>query len=93
MYPLPSASSNGVGPGVPSVVMLYPYDQGVGYGSSSESLEFGSLGPVQLSGVSEATRPTDGNLGRRVHEQRHGTYKGSSPRSSPDQPSSPHIQR
>lgn len=96
MYSMPSVSSNGVGPsgpGVPSVVMLYPYDQGGSYGSSSESLEFGSLGPVQLSGVNEVPRPSDGNLGRRVHEQRHGTYRGNSPRSSPDQPSSPHIQR
>ncbi|XP_020244243.1 uncharacterized protein LOC109822456 isoform X1 [Asparagus officinalis] len=98
MYSMPSASSNGVGPsgpGIPSVVMLYPYDQGAaGYASSSsESLEFGSFGPVQLTGVNEVPRPGDGNLGRRVHEQRQGTYRGSSPRSSPDQPSSPHIQR
>ncbi|KAJ6827806.1 uncharacterized protein M6B38_365105 [Iris pallida] len=93
VYPVPSVSSNGVGPSGP-VVMLYPFDQGVGHGSSSESsLEFGSLGPVHLSSVNEVPRSTDNKFGRRIHEQRHTMYRGSSPRSSPDHPSSPHIQR
>ncbi|XP_011625756.1 uncharacterized protein LOC18440727 isoform X1 [Amborella trichopoda] len=84
MYPI---NTNGVGPAgptIPSVVMLYPYDQNVGY-VPPDQLEFGSLGPVHFSTVNEAS-----HLG----DQQHGTYQGGSPvPSSPDQPSSPQIQR
>ncbi|KAH0464280.1 hypothetical protein IEQ34_007066 [Dendrobium chrysotoxum] len=90
IYPLPGGSSNGVGSTVPSVVMLYPYEQGVGYGPPAESLEFGSFGPVHLSNH-EGPRPIDGNPIKRIHDPRHSTNRGGSPRSSPDQPSSPQI--
>ncbi|XP_077249738.1 uncharacterized protein LOC143889423 [Tasmannia lanceolata] len=97
MYPLPGVNSNGVtpnGPGVPSVVMLYSYDHNGGYGSPSEQLEFGSLGPVQFSGINEVSQIGDGGLGRNVFEQRNTTYRVGSPTcSSPDQPSSPQLQR
>ncbi|KAJ6847112.1 uncharacterized protein M6B38_284895 [Iris pallida] len=93
VYPMPSVSSNGVDPSS-SVVMLYPFDKEVGHGSSSESsLEFGSLGQVPISTANEAPRSTESNLGRRIHEQRRTTYRENCPRSSPDQSSSPHIQR
>ncbi|XP_058111967.1 uncharacterized protein LOC131255288 isoform X2 [Magnolia sinica] len=94
MYPV---SSNGVtpGPAVPSVVMLYSYDHNSGYGSPSEQLEFGSLGPVHLSGVNEPlSQLGDGGSIRSMYAQRHSTYQGGSPVcSSPDQPSSPQCQR
>lgn len=96
MYPVPTVHSNGVsptGPAVPPVVMLYSYDQGFGYGSQAKSLEFGSLGPVHLSGTNEVAQSSDANPVRGPYEQRHGTHKGSSSRSSPDQPSTPKLQR
>lgn len=88
-YPLPSNSSNGVGSSVPSVMMLYSYDQAVCYGPPTETLEFGSFGPVHLSN-NEGRRPNDGNPIKRIHDPRH-ISRGSSPRSSPDQPSSPQL--
>ncbi|KAL0921802.1 hypothetical protein M5K25_008911 [Dendrobium thyrsiflorum] len=90
IYPLPGGSSNGVGSTVPSVVMLYPYEQGVGYGPPAESFEFGSFGPVHLPNH-EGPRHIDGNPIKRIHDPRHSTNRGGSPRSSPDQPSSPQI--
>ncbi|MQM06257.1 hypothetical protein Taro_039076 [Colocasia esculenta] len=96
MYPLPTVNSNGVsssGPGVPSVVMLYSYDPNATYAPSSEQLEFGSLGPVQLFGLGEAPQPTDGGPVRVVFEQRQGAYQEVSPHSSPDQPSSPQVHK
>ncbi|XP_008777040.2 uncharacterized protein LOC103697050 isoform X2 [Phoenix dactylifera] len=93
MYPVPTVNSSGVsptGPAVPPVVMLYSYDQGIGYGSHAESLEFGSLGPVHLSGTNEVAPSSDANPVRGPYEQR---YKGSSSRPSPDQPSTPKLQR
>ncbi|XWS76888.1 hypothetical protein CRYUN_Cryun01aG0216600 [Craigia yunnanensis] len=94
MYPLPAMSPSGVssiGPTIPSVVMLYPYDHNSGYGSPVEHLEFGSLGPVGFPGMNEVSQLSDGsNSGGVFEEQRfHGT---SAQRSSPDQPSSPHLQ-
>ncbi|XP_073115888.1 uncharacterized protein [Elaeis guineensis] len=96
MYPVPTVNSNGVSPvnpAVSSVVMLHSYDQGIGYGSYGESPEFGSLGPVHLSGMNEVASSNDVNLVRESYGQRHGTYKGSSSHSSPDQPFSPQLQR
>ncbi|KAG4138589.1 hypothetical protein ERO13_D07G143400v2 [Gossypium hirsutum] len=96
MYPLPAMKTSGAssnGPTIPSVVMLYPYDHNSGYGSSDEQLEFGSLGPVDFSGMNEeASQVSDGsNPGGVYDKQRfHGT---SAQQSSPDQPSSPHLQR
>ncbi|GMI74063.1 hypothetical protein like AT3G61690 [Hibiscus trionum] len=92
MYPLPAMNSNGVssnGPSaIPSVVMLYPYDQNSSYGNPSEQLEFGSFGLVGLSGMNEVSQPSDGSNSDGVYDEKriHGT---SAQRSSPDQPSSP----
>ncbi|XP_042505017.1 uncharacterized protein LOC122081795 isoform X1 [Macadamia integrifolia] len=91
MYPFPAANSNGVtptGPSVPSVVMLYSYDHNVGYGSPAEQLEFGSLGPVHFSGVNDVPQLGEGGPARSVYEQQR--FQGGS---SPDQPSSPQLQR
>ncbi|XP_062091423.1 uncharacterized protein LOC133797517 isoform X2 [Humulus lupulus] len=93
MYPLPGMNPSGVssnGPGMPSVVMLYSYDHNSGYGTPSEQVEFGSLGPMgypnEVSQLNEGSR-----LSGTFEEQR---FQGSSAQqSSPDQPSSPHIQR
>ncbi|KAG1368621.1 Nucleotidyl transferase domain [Cocos nucifera] len=96
MHPVPTVNSNGVGPVNPAVspvVMLYSYDQGIRYGSYAESLEFGSLGPVHLSGMNKVASLDDVNMVRESYDQRDGRYKGSSSRSSPDQPSSPQLQR
>ncbi|KAL2536406.1 nucleotidyltransferase [Forsythia ovata] len=82
-------SSNG--PSIPPVMMLYPFDRNTTYGSYGEQLEFGSLGPVGFSGISEQSQPREGSRGRAFEEHRfHG---GSGQRSSQDQPSSPHHQR
>ncbi|XP_008794020.2 uncharacterized protein LOC103710172 [Phoenix dactylifera] len=92
----PVAGSDGVSPAnptIPPVFMVYSPDHGVGYDSSTEPLEFGSLGSMHLSGTNEAPRPNDGNPASGLYEQRHGTYFGGSPRSSPEQPSSPQLHR
>ncbi|XP_058068386.1 uncharacterized protein LOC131217465 isoform X2 [Magnolia sinica] len=96
MYPFPAVNTNGISPNghtIPSVVMLYSYDNNIGYASPTEQLEFGSLGPVH-SGVNEASQLGDSRPARSVYEQRRSTYRGGSPaRSSPDQPSSPQLRR
>ncbi|XP_075644579.1 uncharacterized protein LOC142615702 isoform X3 [Castanea sativa] len=93
MYPLPTMNPSGVasnGPTIPPpLVMLCPYDQNAGYGSHAEQLEFGSLGPVGLSGVNEVSQLNDGSRLSGAFEI-HGV---SAQRSSPDQPSSPHLGR
>ncbi|XP_010266483.1 PREDICTED: uncharacterized protein LOC104603986 isoform X2 [Nelumbo nucifera] len=95
MYPLPPMNPNGVsptGPAIPSVVMLYSYDHTSNYSSPAEQLEFGSLGPVHFSGTSEVSQLSEGGPARTVYEQQR--FQVSSPaRSSPDQPSSPQLQR
>ena len=80
------------GPGMPSVVMLYSYDHNAGYGTPAEQLEFGSLGPMGFPSVNEVSQLNEGSrMSSAFEEQRfHGT---SAQQSSPDQPSSPHIQR
>lgn len=95
MYSIPGMNPGGVssnGPTMPSVVMLYPYDHNAGYSSPAEQLEFGSLGPMGFSAVNELSQPNEGGRsGGALEEQRfHG---GSAQRSSPDQPSSPHVSR
>ncbi|KAJ8440667.1 hypothetical protein Cgig2_031084 [Carnegiea gigantea] len=94
MYPFPGMKSSGImsnGPTVPSVVMLYPYDHNSGNVSPGE-LEFGSLGPVGLVGMNDASQPADGTRvrGPFVGQRHHGR---STQHSSPDQPSSPYVQR
>lgn len=96
MYPIPPMDSNSVtptGPAVPSVVMLYSYDHNGGYGSQAEQLEFGSLGPVHFSGMNDALQLGDSSPMHTMYEHRNSSYQGSSDRSSPDQPSSPQLQR
>ncbi|KAK1275552.1 hypothetical protein QJS04_geneDACA001543 [Acorus gramineus] len=97
MYPLPTANSDSiipVGPAMSSVMMLRSGDQNAGCGSHCEQLEFGSLGPVHLSSVNEATQFGDGCSIQTVYEQRHETYQeGPHACFTPDQSSSPLIQR
>ncbi|XP_021281040.1 uncharacterized protein LOC110414270 [Herrania umbratica] len=95
MYPLPAMNASGVssnGPTIPSVVMLYPYDHNSGYSSPAEQLEFGSLGPLGFPGMNEVSQLSDGSSSGGVFDEQrfHGS---SAQRSSPDQPSSPHLQR
>lgn len=93
MYPMPVMNPNGVSPsgtGVPPVVMLYPYDQNMGYASPTDQLEFGSLGPVHFSGINEVSQLSEVSS-RGVNDLRN--FQGDSALSSPDQPSSPKIQR
>ncbi|XP_057981422.1 uncharacterized protein LOC131166845 isoform X2 [Malania oleifera] len=94
MYPMPALDTGGVssnGPTVPSVVMLYPYDHNAGYGAPAEQLEFGSLGPVGISGMNETSQLNDGSRMRGLFDEQR--FHASSAQQSPDQPSSPHIQR
>ncbi|KAA8540017.1 hypothetical protein F0562_026709 [Nyssa sinensis] len=86
MYPLPVANPTGFSPG--PVAMLYPYDQYMGCGPP-ELLEFGSLGSVHFSGLNEVLQLHDGSRG--VSEQQN--FQIDSTHSSPDQPSSPKLQR
>ncbi|XP_041001969.1 uncharacterized protein LOC121247639 isoform X4 [Juglans microcarpa x Juglans regia] len=91
MHPIPSMNSSGVlsnGPTIPPLVMLYPYDHSTGYGSHAGQLEFGSLGPVGFSAVNEVSQLNEGSQCSGGFEI-HGV---SAQRSSPDEPSSPHIQ-
>lgn len=93
MYPLPAMNPGGVssnGPTMPSVVMLYPYDQNAGY-SLPEQLEFGSLGPMAFSGVNELSQLKEGNQSGGAYEEQR--FHNSSAQQSPDQPSSPHPPR
>ncbi|XP_015888728.2 uncharacterized protein LOC107423652 isoform X1 [Ziziphus jujuba] len=95
MYPLPAMNPGGVsanGPAMPSVVMLYPYDHNAGYNTPAEQLEFGTLGPVGFSSMNEVPQVNEGGRISGVFEEQR--FRGGSvQRSSPDQPSSPHIQR
>ncbi|KAF6140889.1 hypothetical protein GIB67_042302 [Kingdonia uniflora] len=85
-YGMYSPNSNGVATMRPSVLMLYPYDHNVTYGLNAEHLEFGFLGPLHLSGMND----DDSQLG----EGSPARFQGDSPiYSSPDQPSSPEVQR
>ncbi|XAR62974.1 Polynucleotide adenylyltransferase [Bertholletia excelsa] len=95
MYPLPAMNPSGMstnGATVPSVVMLYPFDQNASHSSHADQLEFGSLGPVGFSSMNERPQPSEGSGVRRASEEQrfHGAPV---PQSSPDQPSSPHFQR
>ncbi|XP_034573053.1 uncharacterized protein [Setaria viridis] len=72
-------------------VMVYSYDQSVDYGAPSKPIEFGSFGaiPLDSSEIQQAHEVhTNG-----FYKQRHALYKGTSSRSSPDQPSMPHLRR
>ncbi|XP_030457183.2 uncharacterized protein LOC115678037 isoform X2 [Syzygium oleosum] len=95
MYPLPAMnptilSSNG--PTLPRVMMFYPYGHNSAYASSSEQLEFGSIGTVGFSGMNDASQLNEGSHSSSIMEEQrfHGTPASQSP---PDQPSSPHLRR
>ena len=94
MYPMPVMTPNGVspsGPGLARVILQYhPFDQNMGYMSPTEQLEFGSLGPVHLSGINEVSQLGEGSS-RGVNDLQN--FQGDSALSSPDQPSSPKIHR
>ncbi|KAF8032457.1 hypothetical protein BT93_D1390 [Corymbia citriodora subsp. variegata] len=82
-------SSNG--PTLPPVMMFCPYDHNAAYAPSSEQLEFGSIGTVGFSGMNEASQLNEGHSSSIMEEQRFHGAPGS--RTSPDQPSSPHLRR
>ncbi|CAL0302171.1 unnamed protein product [Lupinus luteus] len=94
MYSLPGMNYGGLqsdGATIPSVVMLYPYDHNADYSSSTEQLEFGSLGsPMGFSGIHE---PNEGTHSVRTLKEQRFHYGGTSQQPSPDQPSSPHVPR
>ncbi|KAG5036865.1 hypothetical protein JHK82_017649 [Glycine max] len=95
MYPMPAMNPSGVssnGPTMPSVVMFYPYDHNTGYGSPAEQLEFGTLGSMGFSGVNELSQANEGSQSSGAHEDQR-FRGGHGQRSSPDQPSSPHVSR
>uniref|UniRef100_A0A0A9CVB0 PAP/OAS1 substrate-binding-related domain-containing protein n=1 Tax=Arundo donax TaxID=35708 RepID=A0A0A9CVB0_ARUDO len=98
VYAPPSTASNGAGalsgPPGPPFFMVCSYEPGVNHGaSSSEPIEFGSLGPLPTSDGDDIPRPTRQIMPNGFHGQRHGPYRGGSSHSSPDQPSSPHPRR
>lgn len=92
MYPFPAMNPSGVssnGPTVPPVVMLYPFEHNSSFSSHGEQLEFGSLGPVAFTGMTEQSHPSEGNRARGAFEEHR--FRGAPDQRSPsDQPSSPH---
>ncbi|PON51335.1 nucleotidyltransferase [Parasponia andersonii] len=95
MYPLPAMNPGGMssnGPNMPSVVMLYSYDHNTGYGTPAEQLEFGSLGPMGFPSVNEVSQLNEGSGVSGAFEE-HRFHSSAAQQSSPDQPSSPHLQR
>ncbi|KAL6565996.1 hypothetical protein OROHE_005051 [Orobanche hederae] len=91
MYPFTNTNGVSNGPSVPPFMMLYPFDHTATYGSHSEQLEFGSLGPVDLPGTDEHLQLNEGTRARVFQD--HGLRGSSEHQSSPDQPSSPNHQR
>lgn len=91
MYPLPVMSPNGVSSGTtgPPVFMLYPCAQNLASGSSSEHLEFGSVGTVHFPGVNEVQLGEGSSKSINVQQN----LRVDSAESSPDMPSSPNLQR
>ncbi|KAI3907249.1 hypothetical protein MKW92_005134 [Papaver armeniacum] len=93
MYPLPAVNSNGGSP-TGSVVMVYPYGgHNVDYGSPAEQLEFGSLRQEHFSGINEDSQRGEGVGSTRGLIEQQRFRGGSKAHSSPDQPSSPQLQR
>ncbi|KAL6648583.1 hypothetical protein ACP70R_012807 [Stipagrostis hirtigluma subsp. patula] len=78
----------------PPLFMMYPYEPGVNHGAStSEPIEFGSLGPLPTGDGGEIPRPACQVMPNGFYGQRRGPYRGGSSHSSPDQPSSPQPRR
>ncbi|OEL33737.1 hypothetical protein BAE44_0005250 [Dichanthelium oligosanthes] len=98
VYTPPSTASNGAGalsgPPGPPFFMVYPYERGANHGaSSSEPIEFGSLGPLPAADGDDIPRSTRQVMSNGFYGQRRGPYRGGSSHSSPDQPSSPQPRR
>ncbi|KAJ1298248.1 hypothetical protein BS78_01G439200 [Paspalum vaginatum] len=98
VYTSPSTASNGAGalsgPPGQSFFMVYPYEPGTNNGiSSSEPIEFGSLGPLPAADGEDIPRPPRQVMPNGFYGQRRGPYRGGSSHSSPDQPSSPQPRR
>uniref|UniRef100_A0A0A9GJA2 Uncharacterized protein n=1 Tax=Arundo donax TaxID=35708 RepID=A0A0A9GJA2_ARUDO len=94
VYAPPSTSANGAGPlsgpSGPPFFMVCSYEPGVNHGaSSSEPIEFGSLGPLPTADGDDIPRPTHQIMPNGFYGQRCGPYRGGSSHSSPGQPSSP----
>ncbi|TVU47960.1 hypothetical protein EJB05_07578 [Eragrostis curvula] len=92
----PSTVSNGAsalyGPPGPPFFMVY--EPGVNRGaSSSEPIEFGSLGPLPTADGDDIPRSTRQVMPNGFYGQKPGPYRGGSSHSSPDQPSSPQPRR
>lgn len=84
-----ATSSNG--PSISPMMMIYPYDQYRGYGMSPDQLEFGSLGQAGQASTSMeneiATDQSFRNFEEQMYHSRHAQW------TSPDQQSSPQVQR
>ncbi|KAF8717966.1 hypothetical protein HU200_025430 [Digitaria exilis] len=94
VYTPQSAASNGgsalSGPPGPPYYMVSSYEQGANYGaSSSEPIEFGSLGPLPAADGDDIPQSTRQVIPNGFHGQR----RGGSSHSSPDRPSSPQPRR
>ncbi|XP_039831597.1 uncharacterized protein LOC120692388 isoform X5 [Panicum virgatum] len=98
VYAPQSTTSNGTsalsGPPGPPFFMVYSYEPGTNHvASSSEPIEFGSLGPLPAADGDDIPRSTHQMVPNGFYGQRHGPYRGGSSHSSPDQPSSPQPRR
>ncbi|KAF5953198.1 hypothetical protein HYC85_011142 [Camellia sinensis] len=90
MYPLPAMNSSSVSANGPTVPPAY---HNASNSSHAEQLEFGSLGPVGFSSMNEQPQQLkEGSQARGAFEEQRFDG-GSVQRYSPDQPSSPHLQR
>ncbi|KAG2564440.1 hypothetical protein PVAP13_7NG110957 [Panicum virgatum] len=94
VYTPQSTSSNGAGalsgPPGPPFSMVYSYEPGTNHGaSSSEPIEFGSLGPLPAADGDDIPRSALQVMQNGFYGPRYGPYSGGSSHSSPDQPSSP----
>jgi hypothetical protein len=82
------------GPPGPPFFMVCSYEPGISHGaSSSESIEFGSLGPLLTADGDDIPHPTRQVMPDGFYGQKRGPYRGGSSHSSPDQPSSPQPHR
>jgi len=98
VYTPQSTTLNGTGalsgPPGPPFFMVYSYEPGTNPGaSSSEPIEFGSLGPLPAADGDDIPRSTHEVMPNGFYGQRRGPYRGGSSHSSPDQPSSPQPSR
>ncbi|KAM0883948.1 hypothetical protein ACQ4PT_031311 [Festuca glaucescens] len=93
VYSSPYTAPNGAGASDSQYLMVYPYESGLNHGSSSEQLEFGSLGPIPMTDDGDLPHPTRHLMANGFYGQRHPAFRVDSSHSSPDQPSSPQPRR